>query len=337
MKRKMFGIGVAVALGFFPVLSGYGSPVFAAENKLELLATTFPIYQITRNVIQGRDGMTVALMIPAQLGCPHDYALTPQDVRKVAKARVLVINGLGMEAFLSALLEKAGGQLKVVDSSEGIRQILEYEDTKAHEHPEPEEKAHEESGHQVGEHSHVSEEGQHEHSGINSHLFASPRMVALLAENIGAKLAKIDPAGAGIYRTNAKRYADRMNRLADDFVALGRRLKNDRIVTQHGVFDYLARDMGLRVIAVVEAHAGQEPSAAQMLEIVETIRHEKAGAIFTEPQYPEKIGQTLAREAGIATATLDPAATGPNDAPLDYYETVMRNNLVTLEKTLGTR
>jgi ABC-type Zn uptake system ZnuABC Zn-binding protein ZnuA len=263
--------------------------------------------------------------------------LTPQDVQKVSKAQVLIINGLGMEEFLSALLEKAGGKLKVVDSSDGIRQILEYEDTEHHEHEMHEGKANKEPEHEAGEHSHDSEEGQHEHSGINSHLFASPRMVAILAANIGARLAKIDPAGADIYLTNAKRYADQMNRLADDFATLGRRLKNDRIVTQHGVFDYLARDMELRVVAVVEAHAGQEPSAAQMLEIVETIRHEKAGAIFTEPQYPEKIGQTLAREAGIATATLDPVATGPKDAPLDYYETVMRKNLVTLEKTLGTR
>ena len=117
----------------------------------------------------------------------------------------------------------------------------------------------------------------------------------------------------------------------------GKGIANNRLVTQHGVFDYLARDMGLEVVAVVQAHAGQNPSAAEMLEIVATIREQKAGAIFTEPQYPEAIGKTIAREAGIVSARLDPVATGPEQAPLDYYEQVMQSNLQTLEKILGRR
>lgn len=135
---------------------------------------------------------------------------------------------------------------------------------------------------------------------------------------------------------NGSDYAERMNRLADDLAALSKRLRNNRIVTQHGVFDYLARDMGLEVVAVVQAHAGQNPSAAEMRTLVKTIRLKKAGALFTEPQYPDAIGRTIAKEAGIIAARLDPAANGPEPAPLDYYEQVMRTNLATLEKTLGS-
>ena len=148
-------------------------------------------------------------------------------------------------------------------------------------------------------------------------------------------MTRIDPAHSQLYRANAQAYGQRMNRLADDCTALGQHLRNNRIVTQHGVFDYLARDMGLQVVAVVQAHAGQEPSAAEMLAIIATVKREKAGAIFTEPQYPEAVGKTIAKEAGIAAATLDPVANGPEPAPLDYFEKVMRTNLVTLEKTLG--
>jgi ABC-type Zn uptake system ZnuABC Zn-binding protein ZnuA len=329
MNGKTWGLWMAVVV-FHSVLGGFHSISFAGGEKLEVLTTTFPIYQITRNVTQGRDAVAVALMIPPQLGCPHDYALTPQDVQKISGAKVLIINGLGMEEFMEALLEKAGPGLKVVDSSAGIGQIIQDPDAKEHEHA-----RHEGEDHKAP--AHEGEDGHEHHTGANPHLFASPRMVALQAMGIAAQLSKVDPSGAGTYMPNAQAYAQKMNRLADDFAALGRRLKNHRIVTQHGVFDYLARDMGLAVVAVVSAHAGQEPSAAEMLEIVKTIRHEKAGAIFTEPQYPEKIGQTLAKEAGIATATLDPGATGPQNAPLDYYETVMRKNLATLEGTLGTR
>jgi len=291
----------------------------AAEKALQVLASTFPIYQITRNLTAGSKSIEVALMIPAQLGCPHDYALVPQDMKKLAKADVLVINGLGLEEFMGAPLQKAHPGIKVIDSSQGLGQILQYTESESDAH------GHQEPGHE-----------QHHDEGSNPHLFASPRMSALLAQNIAVQLGHIDPTGANLYATNAQAYAQRMNRLADDFAILGKRLKTNKIVTQHGVFDYLARDMGLNIVAVVQAHAGQAPSASEMLQIVATVKQEKAGALFTEPQYPNGVGKTIAKEAGIAAATLDPVANGPEQAPLDYFEQVMRTNLATLEKTLGS-
>ena len=159
-------------------------------------------------------------------------------------------------------------------------------------------------------------------------------MAAKLALNIAAGLSKADPEGAGVYFRNANAYAERMNALAVEMSALGQRLRNRRIVQPHGVFDYLARDMGLEVVAMLQPH-GQEPSAAEMIEIVRIVREKNAGAVFTEPQYSPKAGQTIAREAGIPAAVLDPAASGPEDAPLDYCETVMRQNMEILSATLG--
>jgi zinc transport system substrate-binding protein len=118
--------------------------------------------------------------------------------------------------------------------------------------------------------------------------------------------------------------------------ALGKRLKNNRIVQPHGIFDYLARDMGLEIVAVMQAH-GQEPSASEMMQLVKVMKEKDAGAIFTEPQYPEKIGKVLSKETGIPVAMLDPVATGPEIAPLTYYETVMRQNMKTLASTLGAK
>ena len=68
---------------------------------------------------------------------------------------------------------------------------------------------------------------------------------------------------------------------------------------------------------------------------MKTIRARQAGAVFTEPQYPPAVGQTIARETGLPVAVLDPVASGPADAPLDYYEQAMRRNLETLRATLG--
>jgi ABC-type Zn uptake system ZnuABC Zn-binding protein ZnuA len=320
-----------VFLGCCSVVLLHQKEAWSSGKTLKVLASTFPLYQITRNITAGASGIDVDLMIPAQMGCPHDYALTPQDMRKLAKADILIINGQGMEEFLGAPLQKANPALKIIDSSQGIGQILQYTEME-----QEGEDHHDEKGkHPHEEHLHKGEPEPH-HGGPNPHLFASPRMAALLAGNIAKALAEFHPPGATVYAVNAQSYSQRMNRLADDLAALGKRLANNRIVTQHGVFDYLARDMGLEVVAVVQAHAGQEPSAAEILAIVKTIRAKKAGAIFTEPQYPESVGKTIAKEASIAAARLDPAANGPERAPLDYYEQVMRANLNILEKTLGS-
>ena len=288
---------------------------WAGEKTIRILCSTFPIYQFTRNVTQGRAAAQVAPMLPTELGCPHDYTLTPKDMQLLARADVLVVNGLGLEEFLGAPIERANPALTVIDSSKGIMDLLHY-------------------GAKLGP-GEVGRE-EEEHQGVNPHLFVSPRLAARLVLTIAGELSRIDPAGADLYRHNGKVYAAKMTKLGQEVAALGQTLRNKRIITQHGVFDYLARDMRLEVVAVVEAHAGQEPSAAQMLAIIKTAKATQAGAIFAEPQYPAKVVRTLAREAGIKAATLDPMATGPEEAALDYYEEVMIRNMATLKSTLGT-
>lgn len=323
---------------------GLGLAVFppagkAGATQKTVLVTTFPIYQIVRNVTQGHGGVKVDLMLPSRLGCPHDYALTPQDMQKLAKADVLVVNGLGMEEFLGAPVQKANVHITVIDSSMGIKETLDY--SEGHHHGDDHGHDHSEAEHDAGEpehehDAHHHDQEHHHHSGVNPHLFVSPRMTARLAMNIAAELSKTDPDGAAIYFRNAQAYAQTMNHLADEMSALGKRLKSNRIVQPHGVFDYLARDMGLTIAAVTQAH-GQEPSAAEMMQLVKTIREKRAGAIFNEPQYPEKVGKSLSKETGVPVATLDPVATGPENAPLTYYETIMRQNMKTLEWTLGVK
>ena len=91
-----------------------------------VLSTTFPIHQIVRQVTAGRAGLSVVQMLPSQMGCPHDYALTPQDMYKLARADVFVVNGLGLEEFLGSPLKKANPHLFILDSAKDITQLLYY-------------------------------------------------------------------------------------------------------------------------------------------------------------------------------------------------------------------
>ena len=312
--------------------------VAGEATSTKVLVSTFPIYQFARNIAAGSKLLQIDLMIPAQLGCPHDYALTPQDMRKLGEAQVFIINGLGMEEFLGASLKQANPHLQLIDSSVGISDILNYSSTaqKTEQHA------------QDSSHGHVKEkqappDAHHHHASgrANPHLFSSPRMAALQVDNIALALAELAPAEKELFALNAQAYQQKLAGLDSEFQQLGKKLANTRIVIQHGVFDYLARDTGLEIVAVIAAIPGQDPSAAEALNLVRVIREKKAGAIFTEPQYPDSIAQTVARESGVPLAMLDPAANfthSPQEpAPLDYYETIMRTNLHTLAETLGTK
>ncbi len=285
----------------------------AAGKTLSILSTTFPVYQITRNVAAGVPDVTVSLLIPAGTGCPHDYALTPEDMRALATADVLVINGLGMEEFLGAPLQAANPRLALIDSSQGIRDLL----------PAATPLEEDEHGH------------EHAGSGLNAHLYSSPRMSALLAGTIAEDLARRDPAHAALYTENARKYGQRMEKLAHDFSALGQTLHKRRIVIQHESFSYLARDMGLEVVAVLQGHAGEDASASELLHALQAVREKQAGAVFIEPQYSGEVGRMIASEAHIPVALLDPMSGGPPQVSLDYYDQVMRNNLRVLKETLG--
>ncbi|HBF34154.1 TPA: ABC transporter substrate-binding protein [Candidatus Sumerlaeota bacterium] len=277
---------------------------------LQILCTTFPMHLFTRMIAEGRSGVEVRCMLPANTGCPHDYALTPEDMRTLSQANILITNGLGMENFLGAAARQANPKLKIVDSSQGIKNLI-----------------------TLHEEDHAADAHHHD-SAMNPHLFSSPRQAAQVVRNIAQALSELDPDGATVYKANAKKVAARFESLAEEFAKSCAALPKKKIVIEHAVFDYLARDAGLDIVAVVEEEPGQEPAASEMLKIIATIKKGGATALFTEPQYPAKVGETIAREAKIPTASLDPVASGPKNAPLDYYEKAMRANLAVLQKFL---
>lgn len=292
------------------------------SRSLRVLCSTFPIYQITRNVAAGRNETAVDLMIPAAAGCPHDYALTPGDVAKLTGADVLVVNGLGMEDFLGDALARINPGIVVVDSSAGIAGLLSYDEGHGHD-------AEHRDGHED------DEDGGHGHAETNPHLFTSPLLTAKLAANIAERLGGVDPGGAALYAVNAAVYGKRLEKLAGEMAEAARGFANRRIAEPHGAFDYLARDLGLEVVVHLQPH-GQELSAAQMLEVLEQIKKTKPALIAVEPRYPDRASRTLASETGLPVVELDPAASGPENAPLEYYETVMKANMETLETAMGS-
>jgi ABC-type Zn uptake system ZnuABC Zn-binding protein ZnuA len=260
------------------------------------------MYVFTRNVAAAVPGVAVELMLPASLGCPHDYALTPGDMRKIAAARLFIANGYGMEEFLGPPVLRANPGIAIVETAAPVAPIR---------------------------------TGGREHGDVNPHTWVSPRNAILQVREIEKALSAASPANARAFRRNADAYAARLAALAEAFEAAAKRFRARNVVMFHDVFDYLARDIGIAVVGRIEEAPGQEPSAGEIHALVRTIRETKAAAVFAEPQYPGRIAAIVAAEAGVPVRVLDPVSTGP--AEPNAYEDAMRKNLATLIEVLGSR
>jgi ABC-type Zn uptake system ZnuABC Zn-binding protein ZnuA len=284
----------------------------AGSGRPGVVATVLPVYVLALDVAGENPGVELSLLLPAGSGCPHDYALSPGDVARLARARLLLANGAGFEAFLTReTLAAANKDLKVAELSANLALIPR----------EPEAGGEEGAGH-------------HHHEGaFNPHTFASPRNAAKMTRRIAEELAALDPAGAAAYRRNAEESARRLEALADELAAAAKDFPNRKVVAMHDVFAYLARDAGLEVVGVIEEEPGQEPGMGTFAKLVKRTRAEKPAAILSEPQYSDRPAQALSRETGVPVFPLDPFASGR--AERGAYLAAMRGNLATLRKALG--
>jgi len=109
---------LAALLAALLVLSPFSRVAQGAD--LRVLTSFLPMYLFTRNVVGDAPGVTVEMMLPASLGCPHDYSLSPGDMRKIAEADLFIANGFGMEDFLGAPVRRANPKIRVVETASSV-------------------------------------------------------------------------------------------------------------------------------------------------------------------------------------------------------------------------
>ncbi len=281
-----------------------------AQARLTVVATVLPIWTITEQVTRGIPGVDVKLLILPNQGSPHDISMTVAQGAMLEKADVLVMNGLGLERFLENNPALKSQSLQII-------RVASVVDT---------------SGLSIGTEFQTAHESDHEGFTVNPHGWVSPRQEIVMTRWLADQFALLDPTFAEQYRLNAERYVIRLDSLNFRFQGLIQQAPNKRIVTFHRAFDYLARDYGLEVVAVIENDPGLAPSARHLAELIQTIRESRPVAIFTEPYYPDNVAQTASAETGVPVFVLDPLETGPVDP--EAYLQAMWSNLQTLGMAL---
>ncbi|MBU1355663.1 MAG: metal ABC transporter substrate-binding protein [Candidatus Edwardsbacteria bacterium] len=262
--------------------------------RLIVVTSFYPMYIMTANIVKDVPGVKLVNMAPPFSGCLHDYQMTPQDMKTLSRADILVINGAGMESFLNDVIRQ-NTKMSVIDASENV-ELIEEKGT------------------------------------ANPHIFVSISGAIQQVRNIEAGLEKADPEYIGYYRENVQRYLVKLEALKEKMQQALKDVKNRNIITFHEAFPYFAREFNLNILAVIEREPGSEPSAGELARTIELVRKNKVKALFAEPQYPAGSARVIAQETGAKVYTLDPAVTGPMEP--DAYIAAMKKNLAVLQEAL---
>lgn len=308
--KKIIAAFLSLTLLFSLVFTGCSGN---EENKDKniVLTTFYPVYIFTLNLLDGIDGIEIVNMTENHNGCLHDYTLMPKDMKAIAAAKAMVINGAGMEEFLEKAVEMSDAP--VIDSSVGI-EIIGADEEDDHDHESEEEHGH-----------------YHDHGG-NAHIWMSPKNAAKQTENIAEGLIKVFPQYKEKISDNLKIYIQKLNALDSKIKAELAPCKGAEFISFHEAYDYFAADYSLSFAASVDSDDGAEPGTKELVRLTELIKSKDIKAIFTEPDYQGSSADVLSNETGVPVYTLNPVTSG--DGAKDSYEKIMLENCETIKKAV---
>ncbi len=299
----------ALALTAALLLAGCGSGDSGSGSKTSVVASFYPLAFVAEQV----GGSHVDVDNLTSPGAePHDLELKPKQVGVVQDADLLVYEKDFQSAVDQAVEQADRDDKGTVEVTSIVKMQEALEGAEGHEH--------EEEGH------------DHADEGEDPHVWLDPLNMIAITESVRAKLTKIDPDHAAAYTKNAATLTSKLKALDESFTTGLADCKITKIVTSHAAFSYLAHRYGLQQVAIAGIDPSNEPSSGQLADIVDLVRKDKITTVFTEELVSPAIADTVTKETGVKTATLDPIEGLSDETADETYLTLMANNLAVLTK-----
>jgi zinc/manganese transport system substrate-binding protein len=284
-------------LGWSICLVLIASPA-SAENRLNVVASFSIIGDFVKNV--GGDRVNVTTLVGPD-GDVHVYTPAPADARKIADAKLLIVNGLGLEGWLPRLLQSSGSKAPIITATKGIAPL------------------------RLG-------------SDADPHAWQSVANAKIYVANIRDALAAAEPADAAAFRTNAEHYQAALDDLDREVRSAVGRIPPERrkVISTHNAFGYFAASYGIEFIAPSGVSTEAEPSARDVAQIIGQIRSAKIPAVFLENISDPRMVSRIAAETGAKVGgTLFSDALTDEKGVCPTYIEMVRHNIKTLTSALG--
>jgi zinc/manganese transport system substrate-binding protein len=289
MRLRSTLICLAVALTAQPSL---------AADRLSVVASFSILGDFARQV--GGDRVDVTTLVGPDSDV-HVYTPSPHDARDVGAAKLVIINGLGLEGWMPRLLQASGSKAQVAMASQGVTPLKRGADA-------------------------------------DPHAWQSVKNAMIYVRNIRAALVAVDPADAEAFKSNAERYLAELDALDRDVHAAVDKVPPARrkVISTHNAFGYFADAYGIQFIAPLGVSTETEPSARDMAEIVGRIRQAQIPAVFLENFNDDRLVGRIAAETGAKVGgTLYSDALSDENGPAPTYIDMVRHNIKALTSALS--
>jgi zinc/manganese transport system substrate-binding protein len=296
-RRQLF----AAAAAFAAMLGSAAGAQAAAPMKV---SASFSIIGDMVKEVSGNRVEVFTFVGPN--GDAHVYEPTPADAKELSESKILFINGLGLEGWMTRLENSSGFKGTVVTASKGVAPREMVEDEKATTDP---------------------------------HAWQSLANARIYVANIRDALIAADPEGKGAYEANANKFLDGIATMDTKVKEAVAKLPPERrrIITTHDAFGYFGAAYGLEFIAPKGVSTESEASAKDVAKIIRQIKKEKIPAVFLENVTNSRLLDQIAKETGAKIGgTLYSDALSPPDGPAGTYLDMFRNNIETLSVALSS-
>ena len=327
MKNKYVFTAVLLAMILF-VGSVLTMAYVRAEQKKEqakdedlLVVTSFyPMYVAAENVIGDVEGVTLENLSEPQTGCLHDYQLTAADMKLLSKADVFIVNGGGIESFLSDVAESYP-DLKIVQACDGI-DLLESAEGTGESHNDL--SSNEDADHDDHDHS------EHSHGDENAHVWMNLADYQIQVQNICNGLSEADSAHAEQYAKNAQTYQGKVQELQQEAAELASQIASQPVVIFHEAYEYIVQEYGLQLAGEMNLDEERQVSAGEVADILHSIEDNHVSVVLAEVLYGSDMGDMVTKHSGVKVVYLDTLTRG--DYSADSYLEGMRSNIEQLKE-----
>lgn len=322
MKNKYVFTAVLLAMILF-VGSVLTMAYVRAEQKKEqakdedlLVVTSFyPMYVAAENVIGDVEGVTLENLSEPQTGCLHDYQLTAADMKLLSKADVFIVNGGGIESFLSDVAESYP-DLKIVQACDGIDLLESAEGTG-------------ESHNDLSSNTDADSE-EHLHENEDAHVWMNLADYQIQVQNICNGLSEADSAHAEQYAKNAQTYQGKVQELQQEAAELASQIASQPVVIFHEAYEYIVQEYGLQLAGEMNLDEERQVSAGEVADILHSIEDNHVSVVLAEELYGTDMGEMVAKQSGVKVVYLDTLTRG--DYSADSYLEGMRSNIEQLKE-----
>lgn len=280
-KAVLFSLVLVVLLAGCGTSPTPENPGHSAAGKLQVTVSIVPQQYFVER-IGGQFVEVNVMVLPGN--SPATYEPKPEQLTVLSKSAAYFGIGVAFENAWLAKIAATNPEMLMVDTAQGI----ERQPIADHHHEEEE------------------EEEAHVEGALDPHIWVSPELVKVQAQNIYAALAQLDPEHEATYKANLESFIADIDILESDIQDTLSGLPSKKFMVFHPAWGYFADDFGLEQIPVEVG--GQEPSAQELAQLIELARAENIKVIFAQPEFSTQDAQTIATEIGGEVLLISPLA-----------------------------